>query len=338
MHLPLPLGEIRVIEVLEYYDEPVLYFGESLTGQKYLVMLARDESEERHWLLAPLSSVRHASLREGSLDLYSAFVRVEGGVVWRARQKRSRSESLTIEHVNAAALDDSELPDPGFFAESFTLPTHEQLPEVTSIARGCQRDVVMLHMLPRSRSTHEVPLAALGRASLGTQGVLYALEAHLAGRVGKRGQYTKQIIDDAELVAAATHAASFAVELKSTATADLFGTTTVSASLLALFELLDAVQTDEGLRAALPRFAGTRVPSKLRELLGSIVEQVPAVEFVWGYLAVVHNLFGKVATKQALAELYAIAEQLPDGDRRDDVMSDLATICDHYGIEQDQLP
>jgi hypothetical protein len=56
------------------------------------------------------------------------------------------------------------------------------------------------------------------------------------------------------------------------------------------------------------------------------------------YLAVIHGLLGKVATKQAIAEMYQIAEQLPEGDRRNDVMSDLATICDHYGIEQGQLP
>jgi len=72
---------------------------------------------------------------------------------------------------------------------------------------------------------------------------------------------------------------------------------------------------------------------ELRNLCSGYEERIFAA-----YLAVVHNLFGKVRTKQALAELYAIAEQLPDGDRRDDVMSDLATICDHYGIAQDQLP
>jgi len=72
---------------------------------------------------------------------------------------------------------------------------------------------------------------------------------------------------------------------------------------------------------------------ELRDLCSGYEERIFAA-----YLAVVHGLLGKVATKRAIAELYAIAEQLPDGDRRDDVMSDLATICDHYGISQDQLP
>lgn len=72
---------------------------------------------------------------------------------------------------------------------------------------------------------------------------------------------------------------------------------------------------------------------ELRDLCSGYEERIFAQ-----YIAVIHGLLGKVQTRRALAELYAIAEQLPDGDRRDDVMSDLATICDHYGIEQDQLP
>ncbi len=56
------------------------------------------------------------------------------------------------------------------------------------------------------------------------------------------------------------------------------------------------------------------------------------------YIGLLSGILDGDLVVAALADLYAAAEQLPDGDRRDDVMSDLATICDHYGIEQDQLP
>jgi hypothetical protein len=56
------------------------------------------------------------------------------------------------------------------------------------------------------------------------------------------------------------------------------------------------------------------------------------------YLGLIHDILCDQGTMMAIADLYAAAEQLPDGDRRNSVMTDLATICDHYGIEQDQLP
>lgn len=281
MRLPAPLGDIRVVEVLEYYDEPVLYFGQSATEQNFLVMLAADDPNQRQWVLSPMSSVRLAAVREQALDLYSAFTRAEGGIVWRATERRGSHEPPAIELVRVEDLDDDVLPEPGFFAEPFEQAEPASLPDTIALARACQRDVLMLHMFPRVRARHEVPLAELGRAATGTQGVVYALDAYLAGKTAKKGQYSKQTLENGELVAAASHAASFAVELRSAGSANLFGETSVSGPLGSLFNLLDAVATDDALREALPGFAGTRVPAKLRELLSSIVEKMPAVEFIW---------------------------------------------------------
>lgn len=282
MRAPYPVGEIRITEVLELYDEPVLYFGANTTDQNFLVMLSRDEADAREWLLVPLSNARLSALRALTVDLYDAFVRVEGGFVWRARQTRNGHNEMSLHPVNAANLSDAELPERGQRAEPLTRALANKLPDAKQRAIACQRDVVFLHLYPRNPDQHEVPLMALSRAVSGIQGLVFAIEAHRTGNATKRGQFPKQTTQSAGLVAAATHAASFAVELRSAQIANPFGETTISSTIDSLFSLLDTLPTPDALAAALPQFASTRVATRLRELLTCLEDGMPAVELVWG--------------------------------------------------------
>lgn len=105
-----PVCDIRVVEVLEYYDEPVLFFGQSLTGQCYLLMLTVDEPERRQWLLSPMSAARLIAVRNQEVDLRFAFRGAEGGYVWRATTRRGLREVASVEFVRADQLHDDELP------------------------------------------------------------------------------------------------------------------------------------------------------------------------------------------------------------------------------------
>ncbi|MBK1718110.1 DUF6575 domain-containing protein [Thiocystis violacea] len=107
------IGDMELVEVCEFYDEPVLFVCRDLTELLYLAVLSEQTSDHKTWLLTALSPRRLAQLRSGEVDLYAAFKQAERGQVYKARIARASDESPIATWIPCAQLTDEALPVPG---------------------------------------------------------------------------------------------------------------------------------------------------------------------------------------------------------------------------------
>jgi len=98
------IGDVDLVEVYEFCDEPVLFSCRDRTDLLYLAVLSEETASHKTWLLTALSARRFSQLRAGVLDLHSAFADAERGQVYRARLPRTPDGTPTVEWVASAEL------------------------------------------------------------------------------------------------------------------------------------------------------------------------------------------------------------------------------------------
>ncbi|MAG31395.1 MAG: helicase [Deltaproteobacteria bacterium] len=104
------IGDVDLVEVYEFYDEPVLFSCRDRTDLLYLAVLSEETASHKTWLLTALSARRFSQLRAGALDLHSAFTDAERGQVYKARLPRTPDGTPAVEWVPSADLTRKELP------------------------------------------------------------------------------------------------------------------------------------------------------------------------------------------------------------------------------------
>ena len=67
------LGKLEIVEIYEYYDQPVLYSCKNASGHFYLVVAAAEDDQFLTWLCVAVSMERLNLIRSGKIDLYDAF-------------------------------------------------------------------------------------------------------------------------------------------------------------------------------------------------------------------------------------------------------------------------
>jgi len=106
-----PAGNMRVLNVLLYYDGPALFSCEDLTGQKYVAFLVEESDEGDRWFLVPISNGRLEQIRAGKLGLRECVQHPEDGFLLDVFVSPDGSEGGV--HVrDASTLQDHELPGP----------------------------------------------------------------------------------------------------------------------------------------------------------------------------------------------------------------------------------
>ena len=109
LELPV-LSTVKPIDVIVFYDEPVLFVGTNVLGHHYLVMLAEVTADRHRWLYAPLSPSRLDDVRAAGIDLHDAFANVEGGYIFEVIEESAGSHWRS---VPVAEIDPDEFPVPG---------------------------------------------------------------------------------------------------------------------------------------------------------------------------------------------------------------------------------
>lgn len=80
------IDSTEMIEVIDWYDRPVLFLAQNDALETFLVMLIDEDFDEADnrietWLNVEVSDTRLSELRAGSIDLHDAYVRAEHGYV-----------------------------------------------------------------------------------------------------------------------------------------------------------------------------------------------------------------------------------------------------------------
>jgi type I restriction enzyme, R subunit len=122
-----PPGAVQVEEVFDFYDGSRLFTARDPSGALFLAHWVDDADDLSTWLYLPLSPARLAELKARRLDLRSAFLAAEGGVVYRVLILRATNQRET-EVVPCSQLDASELPAAGEYLLPLPPPSASAAP------------------------------------------------------------------------------------------------------------------------------------------------------------------------------------------------------------------
>lgn len=117
------MGQLELVETYVFYDMPVLFAAQNTFGQRYLAVLEDDDDEVTTWLYVAMSKIRYEHVRSGVVDLYSAFVLAEDGVVYEVKQKMADDQVIAVSALDASKLSQDRLPMKGQVLELETPST-----------------------------------------------------------------------------------------------------------------------------------------------------------------------------------------------------------------------
>lgn len=107
------LGKLKIVEIYEYYDQPVLYSCKNTAGQFYLVVAADENDKYVTWLCVAISMERLNLIRSGKIDLHDAFAESENDYTFTVRVPYDEHASVQTDWTQSNQVPEDMLPMPG---------------------------------------------------------------------------------------------------------------------------------------------------------------------------------------------------------------------------------
>lgn len=104
------LGKLELVEVYEYYDQPVLYSCKNASGQLYLVVAAAEDEKKMTWLCTAVSDNRLNQIRSGFIDLHDAFAESENSYTIQVKVPYEQNTSIMTDYIQSKQLPEEMLP------------------------------------------------------------------------------------------------------------------------------------------------------------------------------------------------------------------------------------
>jgi hypothetical protein len=238
-------GPLEIVEVYEYYDQPILFTCKSLTGICYLVVwLGEDEDDEEDtqgdkWLFAPLSQRRFEAVRSGLIDLHAAFARVETGVLYTVIEPISPHSSILTTPAPVESIDPSLFPQEGEFLKlsTETLPVVAESTKQRAIASRHEEIDISIQTFDR-RITH-IPATRLSDILGSFQDLMNAMGDKLFGSGNSKGPLSQSTIESMQLNVVGFSAGSFRVHTMSEQPVNLLEETELGEAASRIITLLN---------------------------------------------------------------------------------------------------
>lgn len=260
------LGKLKIDEIFYYYEEPQLFSCVSAFENKYLGMLT--DSDEREWLIIPISSSRLALLRSNKISVREAIINLEDDFVWQV--KESIDNSLKIaKQVYIGDLKEEDLPDNDLYlnCENTYMPNLDDDIIKTSIDE--HRDIIDISLLPLNRHIKELEFQTLGEVLVNIQQVIYSIALD---KEFKGNRISNKVKEDNSLSAAGTYAASFGIRAKSNKLSDLYNETPLTKNINKFTQLLKVKDNKEELKKLL-RQMNPRVSMRYKKLMQCLLKE-----------------------------------------------------------------
>ena len=269
------LGRLEIVEVYDYYDQPILFSCKNAAGHLYLVVAADENDQHEIWLYAGVSTERLNLIRSGAIDLHDAFAKPEGGFLLQATVPYEDQIPLRIEPIQPNQISEDMLPTAG---ERLDLKTNT-LPALSSseeIAKSRKQEILDLALSFAGAFRTEVSIAPLSNILGGFQEVI-----NTVGMVcGNENQVTENIRSNMEVSLLAIGAGSFDIRLASTKIVDLLDHSDFGDAIEEFLKLLNAANNHERLKALLDQLT-SRVARSYTQFLKALNESVIDTRFTW---------------------------------------------------------
>lgn len=102
------IGQLTIRTIYGFYEEPLLFSCESLTGALFLVL--RLQGEDGVWLLSGISEKRLIALEKNELEIRTLYLNPESGFLYLLRDNGGRS---IVDILEPGQLSEDILPYSG---------------------------------------------------------------------------------------------------------------------------------------------------------------------------------------------------------------------------------
>lgn len=110
------LGNLRIVEILDWYDGPRLFVAENAAGHHYIAFWADEQEDVSLWLYSSVSESRISRLISGKLALRNIYTEPEDEVLFLVRL--SHQVQSTVEVISPDRIEVDLLPPNGDFLTS----------------------------------------------------------------------------------------------------------------------------------------------------------------------------------------------------------------------------
>jgi hypothetical protein len=271
------LGKLEIIEVYEYYDQPVLYSCKNASGHFYLVVAATEDAQFLTWLCVAASTERLNLIRSGKIDLHDAFADSENPYAIQVRVPYEEHASVQTDFIQSNQIPEDMLPMPGecLDLETEILPV---LSDTEEIVKFRKQEILNLILNFAVGSKTQAPIAILSNIFGKLQTVINTI-----GMICFNApQITEEIRNSMQISLLQVRPGSFNIHLASPEVTqlDLFDHSDCGDAIEKFFELLNAKNNQEKLKKLLGQLR-LRVAKDYTNFLQALNESVTDTEFKW---------------------------------------------------------
>ena len=273
------LGKLELIEVYEFYDQPILFACRNASDAIFMGVFADENDNFETWLYIGVSPHRFKRIRSGAIDLHDAFSEVEDGVILQIKVPHDEQMPVSMP-IPATQIPDDMLPLPGEFInlETSTLPELDE--DIERKSRQIRQEIISLALNFDREFRTEAPVNALSEILGSLQDTIDAVGESLTEGSNVRGPIPGNVLSDMKTSVTRIGAGSFKLELASTQLTNAFGESKCGDAIQELVNLLKIGSNPNELREHLIRLK-SRVANRYVSLLESLSGVVRETRIVW---------------------------------------------------------
>ncbi|MDE0013749.1 MAG: hypothetical protein OXU36_21590 [Candidatus Poribacteria bacterium] len=269
------LGKLEIVEVYEYYDQPVLYSCKNASGHFYLVVAAAEDDQFLTWLCVAVSIERLNLIRSGKIDLHDAFVNSENPHAIQVRVPYEEETSVQTDFTYSSQIPEDMLPVSGecldFETEILPVPSN-----VEKIPKSENQEILNLTLNFAEGPKTQAPIAILSNILGKLQGVIDTI-----GMTFLKSERIKDVKRKMQMSLSDVGTGSFVIQVASTEITqlDLQGYSYCGKAIEEFLKLLKAGDNYEQLKELLaPK---SKVAKNYIDFLKSLNGSVTDTEFEW---------------------------------------------------------
>lgn len=177
-------GTIDVIEVLEYYDQPLFFTGRSENGKILYCLLVDESDTTQTWYLLEVSNDRHVLIHNGFIDYYTAFTTSENGQITEIKFDKLNFENRNELKLACKSLSDAFLPLPGVKSRASLFSPEADL---ISKSKRIDRNILRISFNFDSARVGEAPISKFANVLRTLQELLDSISQSLFSIPTQRG-------------------------------------------------------------------------------------------------------------------------------------------------------
>ena len=269
------LGKVEIVEVYEYYDQPVLYSCKNASGHFYLVVAAAEDAQFLTWLCVAISIERLNLIRSGKIDLHDAFADPENPYAIQVRVPYEEHASVQTDFIHSSQIPEDMLPIPDecldFKTEILPMPSTGE-----KIVKSENQEILNLTLNFTEGPKTQAPIAILSNILGKLQGVIDTI-----GMTFLKSERVKDVKRKMQMSLSDVGTGSFVIQVASTEITqlDFHGYSYCGKAIEEFLKLLKAGNNYEQLKELLtPK---SKVAKNYTDFLKSLNGSVTDTEFEW---------------------------------------------------------